>query len=1051
MDIVKSSILNPAKVIVVVLLILMFGILGLMKLPNQLTPNVAKPEITVRTTWVGATPYEIEREIIEEQEKVLKSIPGLVKYESSSKDNSGSISLEFPIGTDIKSAIIDVTNKLNEVKSYPDNVDRPVIKATGESASPIVWSMVQTLPENNRDIDTYKTYLDNNIIEKLERIDGVAELFYRGGTEKELHVTIDNEKLASYNLTISQVMNVIKSENVDVSAGSMDLSRRSYRIRTASEFDNIDDLKDVVIKSDGVRRVLLTDVADISYGFEKKNSMVMFFGKPGIVIGFRPVPGTNIVELTNKIEKVVNELNDTILKKKELRIIWLKDERKYILGSIDLVKQNIMIGGILAVIVLLLFLRSGTSTAVVALAIPISIIATFIVLQAMGRSLNTISLAGISFAVGMLVDSAIVVLENIDRHRKMGKTIFLAAYDGANEVWGALLASALTTIAVFLPIIFLEDEAGQLFKDIAIAVTASVSFSLFVSISVIPMLWAQLAKFAPKKSTLKESDSSAIVRFGQSINNKIMSTVKLSLKNRVTQAITVGILVTFSYVSVVSLFPKMEYLPQGNKNLVFNILIPPPGFSYDQKKEIGLALFDKYMPYTKESIDGKPQINRLFFVAAGEFMMFGATVKEESRARELIPLFMPGINSFAGVFGISKQSGVFEQGIGKGRTIDVDVSGEDLNKIVQASGAMFGALKGAIKDARIRPVPSIELLYPEVNIIPNRDRLKAVGMSSSDLGLNVDVLMDGRKIADFKEEGQKTIDLVLKSANEKFDSPEKIYHSLIATPSSGLVPISSVADISRDVGISEIRHYNGKKTITLQVTPPNSMTMEEGINIINSKIIPSIKAKGLLNGLEVNLTGTADKLSQTVGSMEVSLILALIITYLLMVALFSNFIYPLVIMFTVPLATAGGFIGLKLTNIFVAPQPLDILTMLGFIILIGIVVNNAILIVHQSLNYIRKEGLEYKEAIIKGTESRLRPIFMSSLTSVFGMLPLVLMPGPGAEFYRGLGSVITGGLALSTLFTLFAIPSLLMFIIKLEDMKGIEDETKEVTVTNDAK
>jgi HAE1 family hydrophobic/amphiphilic exporter-1 len=410
---------------------------------------------------------------------------------------------------------------------------------------------------------------------------------------------------------------------------------------------------------------------------------------------------------------------------------------------------------------------------------------------------------------------------------------------------------------------------------------------------------------------------------------------------------------------------------------------------------------------------------------------------------------MKGINSFPGIMGISKQAGVFENGIGKGNAIEVNVAGEDLNKIVNASGAMFGALRGALEGARIRPVPSIELLYPEVNIVPDRDRLKAVGMSSQDLGISIDVLMDGRKIADFKEDGQKKIDLVLNSKNGTFENPEDIYNTLISTPSGQLVPVSSLSSIKRDVGITEIRHVNGKKTITLEVTPPKGMTIQETMGLIETKIVPSIKQKGLLEGLEVTQTGTADKLSTTVNGMKWSLIVALIITYLLMVALFSNFIYPLVIMFTVPLATAGGFIGLKLTNMFVAPQPLDILTMLGFIILIGIVVNNAILIVHQSLNYIRVQGMEHKEAIIEGTKSRLRPIFMSSLTSVFGMLPLVIVPGPGAEFYRGLGSVITGGLAFSTIFTIFVIPALLLFVIKLENIKGIDDETKENSDTND--
>lgn len=1043
MDLIKSSINEPAKVAVGVLIILIFGFLGLKDLPYQLTPDVTKPEISIRTDWYGATPYEIEREIIEEQEKVLKSIPGLETYESSCKDNSGTITLTFPIGTDLQRAIIEVTNKLNEINDYPENVDKPVIKATGESSPPIVWTILQTTNDNENDIDTYATFFENKIREKLERIDGVAEIFDRGGTKKELHVTLDNEKLASYNLTITEVINILQKENVDISAGTMDISRRSYRIRTASEFGNVEDIKQVVLKSDGAKRVFLTDVADIVYGYHKKDSTVMSLGKSGIIVGFKPIAGTNVVELTDRIEKVIRELNDTILKENKLQIIWLQDLRKYINGSIDLVQQNILMGSLLAIAVLLLFLRSITSTAVIAIAIPISIFATFIVFEIMGRSLNIISLAGISFAVGMLVDSAIVVLENIDRHRKMGKSIFHSAYDGTQEVWGALIASALTTVAVFVPIIFLQDEAGQLFKDIAIAVSASVTFSLFVSVFVVPMIWTQLAKLAPQKALLKENnDNSFLVKFGKNTNSFIMKIVKFILSNKYYQVFTVVALAFFSVYSVKLLFPKMEYLPQGNKNLVYNILIPPPGFSYEENKAIGEALFKKYMPYTKENIDGYPKIQRLFYISRGSFVVFGATAVEEDRAGELIPLFMKGINSFPSVIGISKQSGVFERGLGKSNTINVDISGEDLNKIVNASNAMFGALRVALEGARIRPNPSIELLYPEVNIVPNRDNLKALGLDSTTLGISIDVLMDGRKIGEFKEEAQKKIDLIIKSNGTNISTPEELYSSLIATK-NGLVPISSIADIQRDVGISEIRHFNGKKTITLEVTPTKKMTIEETMDIVNNQIVPNLKQKGLLDGLEVRLSGTADQLSSTINSMKWSLIIALIITYLLMVALFSNFIYPIIIMFTVPLATAGGFIGIKLTDMYIAPQSLDVLTMLGFVILIGTVVNNAILIVHQSLNYIRIEKIEHKEAIIMATHSRLRPIFMSTLTSIVGMLPLVFVPGPGAEFYRGLGSVITGGLALSTVFTIFVIPALLMFVIRLENIKGIEDEKKD--------
>ena len=1032
MDFINYSIKKPVTILVGVILIIIFGLISLGKLPYQLTPTVTQPKLSVQTVWAGATPYEIERDLIEEQEKALKSTPGLVKYESTSSDNVGKITLTFKLGTDINQAKLDVSNKLNEVSSYPTNAEKPVISSSGDDASPVIWTMLQTKKGNTKHIYKYKTFFENNIKEKIERIPGVASLLVIGGQEDQVHIKVDSHKLAAYGLTMDDIINTINSENVNVSAGTMDIDRRTYRIRTTAEFKDLESLRNLVIKSDGNRRIILGDIGDVVYGNEKASGITMFLGVPGIIVGIRAEPNANVVSMTNAVEKVYKNLNDGVLKQNNLEFKWLYDERPYILGSIDLVKQNILIGAVLAIIVLLLFLRSISATAVVSLAIPISIVATFIILSAMGRSLNTISLAGISFAVGMLVDSAIVVLENIDRHKRMGKKFFQAAYDGANEVWGALIASALTTIAVFLPVIFLEDEAGQLFKDIAIAVTAAVSFSLFVSISVIPMMWTQMMRLSKHDEHQHSEKRSFIVRIGDWFIKAFMFFVNLSIKNTLMRLLTVFSLVAFSVGSVYLFFPKMEYLPQGNKNLVFNILIPPPGLSYNEREKIGEELFKKMNKHVNKEVDGIPPINRMFFGSFGDFMIFGATTSEEQRARELIPAFIPVVNSFPGIFGISLQSGVFEQGIGEGRTVDVDLSGESIEKIATAGGMFFGAINQAVKDTQVRPVPSIELLYQESRFHPNRDKLKAVGMSSQSLGTTIDVLNDGRKIGDFKQDGKKKVDLVLKSTDGSIPTSEELAKTLIATPKGGLVPINSLASLEKTTGISSIRHLNGKRTITLQVTPPKSMTIQEMMQLLEQKLIPAVKAKGVLKDVNVELSGTADKLKETIKNMSLDVVLALIIVYLLMSALFSNFFYPLIIMFTVPIAAAGGFIGLKLTDTFLSMQPMDILTMLGFIILIGIVVNNAILIVYQALNNIRHHNMEYKQAVLDSVKSRLRPIFMSSLTSIFGMLPLVLFPGPGSEFYRGLGSVITGGLALSTFFTIFMIPSLLMFVIKFE-------------------
>ena len=471
MDLIKFSIKIPVTIIVSVLIVVLFGFISLGNLPYQLTPNVSKPEIKITTVWPGATPYEIEREIIEEQEDALKSLNNLIEYESSSKDNMGEITLTFKLGTDIRVALQDVSNKLNEVSSYPDNVDEPIIETA--TASPIIWMMLQTLDENKRHIDEYKTFFDDEIKPLIKRVDGVSGTMGGGGREQEMHINLDVTKLAAFNLTIPQVIDILQKENVDISAGTQNMGRRSYRIRTVHKFATPEDIKNIILVSNREQRVTVADIATVDLGYETASSVAMYLGKDGIFLGVQPSSDANIVQLTNDVEKVVNELNDTLLKKEGLNIKWIYDQRPYIVGSVDLVQQNIIIGGLLAVFVLILFLRAISPTAVVAVAIPISVVGTFIILSWMDRSLNTISLAGISFAVGMLVDSAIVVLENIDRHRKEGMSVADAAYKGASEVWGALIASASTTMAVFLPIIFLEDEAGQLFKDIAIAATAS--------------------------------------------------------------------------------------------------------------------------------------------------------------------------------------------------------------------------------------------------------------------------------------------------------------------------------------------------------------------------------------------------------------------------------------------------------------------------------------------------------------------------------------------------------------------------------------------------
>lgn len=1032
MDLIKASITKPVSVMVGVILVVLFGLIGLQFLPYQLTPDVTEPEITVTTLWPGATPYEIEREIIEEQERVLKGIPGLVEMESSSFNNQGTLTLKFRIGSDIDDALLRVSNKLDEVPSYPEHVEKPVINATGAATSPVIWIIFKKAEDNPNSIRTYRTYFEDEVRQYLERVEGVADLFIGGGTEKQMHIIVRPEKLAAYGLTIDDLIRVLRVENVNVSAGSMDVGRRSYRIRTVAEFNTIEEIKRAVIRSTGQRRITVADVAQVGIGYEQRLVSMIHNEKEGMAIGVKPEPGTNVLEMTDRVEQVVRWLNEEKLKPQKVYLDWVYDQRPYIRSAIDLVKMDVLIGGVLAVAALLIFLKSVAATVVIATAIPISIIGTFIFLFALGRNLNVITLAGISFAVGILVSNAIVVLENIDRHRKMGKSPEDAAYDGAREIWGAILNTTVSTIAVFLPVIFVKEEAGQLFKDIAIAVSCAVTFSLFVSITVIPMLSQKLFSVSEGKGRLKLDFLNVI---GDLLLRVMMAILSWVLRTWKTRVFTVSSLVAVALLITFLLLPKMEYLPQGNRNLVLSILIPPPGLSYEEREGIGQQIFRSVKPYFDKDHEGFPGIKNMFYVGSEQIMLFGAISTHEQRAGELIPLFTGIINMIPGVFGVSSQAGIFQTSLGRGRTIEVDLSGDDLNRLVQVAGATFGVIKKEIPEAQIRPIPSLELLYPEVRLVPERDRLKASGMSANDFGIALDVLMDGREIGDFKQEGQKKIDLVLKASEREIVTPEELYQSLIATPGGKVVPVSSLSEMVRTQGLTEVRHLERKRTITLQVTPPFTLPLQESMETIDQKVISSLRNQGMLQGIDVRQGGVADKLRETRNVLQWNFVLAAVITFLIMAALFENFIYPLIIMVTVPLGAAGGFIGLKLVSRLIAPQPFDILTMLGFVISIGIVVDNATLIVYQALNNVRDYGMGYKEAVLDSVRTRLRPIYMTTTTSVLGMLPLVVAPGPGSELYRGLGSVVLGGIIFSTLFTVYVIPALLMFVIKMEKVK----------------
>lgn len=1043
---IKTLINRPVVVIVGMILLGLFGILALLTMPYQLTPKVTRPVISIYTGWSGTTPYEIEREILERQEQVLKGIDNLETMESRAGNGRADITLEFKIGTDLTKAMLDVSNKLNEVKGYPVEMDKPIIKATGEDTSPVIRMMlVSDLPGVN--VRQMRTFFNENVIQYFERIDGVAEVSFPAGDDREMHVIVDDRKLAIYQLDVSALANALDRQNVNISAGNLDYGRKSYRVRTMGEFKSEQDILDVVIWSDGLKRVRVRDVAMVKEGFENKRTSSLYRGnelkeKEGLFVAIKASADANVLELTDSVEAVFHRLNATILKDNGIKLEWTNDQRDYIKQAIALVKSNILIGAFLACGVLFIFLRSITSTLIIAIAMPLSVLGTFIIMAFLNRTLNVVSLAGISFAVGMLVDSAIVVLENIERHKAMQKDAISAVVDGTREVIGGLVASVLTTVAIFIPILNIQEEAGQLFRDIALAASSAVSFSLFVSIIVIPTL-SYKSSMLFGTTHKKQELSLKIEYFGRICADFIMHWVKKSMHSTRNKVFTILSLAGFSLFLSYILMPKMEYLPQGNQNFILGRMNPPPGLSFQEKENIGKMLYACMGDYFASSGfkgDAKyPAIANMFFVGGDSNFTFGLRAQDMTRAGDLIPLAKACIQKVPGLSGNALQTGIFERR-GSSRGVDVDISGAELESLIATASALELIIRNAFveefgdkaKHLQVLARPSLDMLYPELNLYPNLERISAVGLDTYSFGVALDVLLDGRKVSEYKEEGKEKIDLVLKSQNGAIYSPEELYHTSIYTPFGGIVPISALADLKLEYGINQIRHYERNRTITLSVNPPTHITIQEAMELIGGKVLDTLKESGKMGENTLTLSGTADQLSKIKSSLVLGFVLAVVIIYLLMAALYEDFVYPWIILFSVPLAVGGGFLGLWLVNVLLVYQPLDVLTTLGFIILVGIVVNNAILIVYQSLHNVRLYGMDGKSGILEAVRVRIRPIYMSTLTSLFGMLPLVLAPGAGSEIYRGLGAVILGGLAFSTILSIFVIPCLLSFFINRE-------------------
>lgn len=1022
MNLTRLSISNPIGVMVAVLLALIFGTISLSRLPVQLTPEVETPEISITTNWRAAAPDEIESEIIEPQEKVFRGLPGMTDITAEASQGQAKITVTFVVGMDMQRALLEVLNRLNRVPFYPEDADEPVISSVGGDSRAIAWFIIKPTKENSRQIASYQDFIEDVVQTRYERIPGVALSEVRGGRETEVRISFDPFRAASLNVQLPRVAR-LAGGNKDVSAGTADVGKRQYTVRFAGKYD-ITQLQDMVLDWRDGRPILLRDVATIEKRLVDRTGFVIQNGKAAMAVNAHRETGVNVIQVMSGLREAMQELADGPLKRADLTIEQVYDETIYIDRSIELVGSNLALGVVLAVAILWWFLRRFRATLIVAVAIPVSVISTFILLDAFDRSLNVISLAGLAFAVGMVLDAAIIVLENISRLREKGEEPNAAALLGTTQVWGALLASTVTTVAIFLPIVFLKDESGQLFADLALTIAVAIVFSLITAVTVLPTL---AKRFLYGKT--KEDPHAA---WWENITHFIMTITN----TRMRRAFWIIGLLSLPIVAAVNLTPKADYLPTGNRNLVFAFILPPPGINVDtMENEMGWVIADRMQGY----VDGKqePAVSSYFFVVFGSGAFMGVRAQDASKTDELVPLINRVIGGFPDTIAFARRTSLFGS-FGGGNTIDVNIQGRNIESLLQAAQLGFREIGDVLPGSNIRPKPGLDMAVPELRLIPDDRRLAEVGWSKADIASILRSLGSGLYVGDFFD-GDKRLDVIMRA--EQWNNPEDLLSIPLATPDAGVVPLGELVSLERTAGPNKIRRIDRRRTLTLEVKPPENMSIEEAVAIIKQKVEPK-----LLNLLPddgvIQYSGTAEKLEQAQKSMLGSFALAIVILFLLMAAMFRSFKDSALVLFTIPLATVGGVISLHLLGL-----SLDLLTMIGFIILLGLVVNNAILLVHQTRTS-EREGFSRKESVEHAVRLRLRPILMSTLTSIFGMLPLVfiaikntfpevrnadwfqMLPefiriAAGAELYSGLAVVIVGGMLVSTVFTLILLPSLL--------------------------
>lgn len=1004
MNLPRLSIGRPVAVVMMCALVVVLGIIALTETPLEMMPDIQFPVVAVVTTYEGAGPREVENLVTRPIEEAVASISGLKGIQSTSRRGTSMVLAQFEWGRDMDFAALDVREAVDRVRSLlPSDADAPLVLKFDPSAIPI---MAITLGGDMHPA-ALRRYAEDVVKPVLERLDGVASVSVMGGLEREIQVTLHPGRMQVYGVSLDQVRGIIQGENIDVPGGTGTFREREYIVRTTGQFQNLEELADLQVPAGRSGLIALRHIAEVRDTYKDEEVFTRLNFQPAVGLSVQKEDAANTVQVARRVRDALASIMEEGNGSLRSQIVF--DQAEMIEDSLMNVARNGAVGALIAGLVLLYFLRDVRATMVVAAAMPLSIVSAFVLLYFSGMTLNLISMGGLALGVGMLVDNGIVVLENIFRHRTLGLSAAEAAETGTNEVAMAITASTITTAAVFLPVVFTQGIARELFQDMAVTVAFTLAASLLVALTFVPLLASGMLRQAPDRKGSGDTAAAAVAGPMQDRYGRLLGWCLR--RPRLTMAVVIVLLVLS-----LAFLPRIggEFLPPSDIGIVNVTIELPVGARREDTDRVTQEL--------ERRIATLPEVEYIYArIGSSETFQLGGAQPERAIIQvTLLPLAERSRSVFeiaevirtwgADVPGATVSATV-ESGMGggfSGAPIEIEVRGDDEDVLTAVADQVADIVRHIPGTREVKT--SVQDQRPEYRIELRRARARELGLSVPQVAAAVRAAVDGDVATRYRTGGDE-IDVRLRLGRGTADDLEQLRHVPVATTAAGIVPLGDVVNFTPTASPSELERRNQSRVVTV-----TAALFGRDLGSVMADIAAGVRQLALPAGVDIRFEGEAQQMEEAFGDLGRALVLGVFLVYAILAAQFNSYRHPLVIMFTVPLAAIGVVLGLLVTG-----HRFNVPSLIGLIMLAGIVVNNAIVLVDY-VNTLRARGVDRDAALVEAGRTRLRPVLMTTLTTVLGMIPLALGIGEGAEMQAPLATVVIFGLTFSTVLTLVVVP-----------------------------